>query len=110
LADLRHSLHVGDRLRESADRGVSFRWPVAIDERLDALSARAREVGQIVSRRELIAALVFGVDLSAEEISDLVRRYRISTVGDALLDHIGVNADNVVEFAQHRPGPRVRKP
>lgn len=107
MPDDRHPIARGERLDSSRDRQVSFRLPLALDQRLDALVERASLTGERTNRRELLAALLFSADLEGEELSVLLRRYRTATVGDAVLD---VGAENVLEFRSHAPGPRVRRP
>jgi hypothetical protein len=91
-----------ERLVASRDRQVGLRLPFAIDQRLDALLARAVEAGERTTRRELLAAIILATDLSGDDIGGLLRAYRRANVRDALLD---TNQDNVT-YLSHKPGPR----
>jgi hypothetical protein len=93
-------------LSECPDRQFGFRWPVALDRRLDQLVERANGAGERTNRRELLAALLLNADFTGEELSQLVRTFRLATVGDAVLRAGGGADDNVIEFLHHRPGPR----
>jgi hypothetical protein len=108
MATDRHTVDAGDTLYSSRDRQVSFRWPLAIDQRLDALVQRATTAGERTNRRELLAALILTCNLSGDELGSMLRKYRTADVSAAVLD-LTITADNVVSFAQHRPGPRVSR-
>lgn len=96
-----------ERLDTSRDRQVSFRLPLAIDQRLDALAQRAVVAGERTNRRELLSAILFAVDDDGETLGGLLRSYRCATVRDALLDV--TTDDNVISFVRHSPGPRIRR-
>lgn len=98
--------HPRERLDSSRDRQMSFRLPLALDQRLDALVQRAVNEGERTNRRELLAALVYACDLDGDRLSSMLRAYRKATVADAVLD---LPADNVLSFQRHSPGPRVRR-
>jgi hypothetical protein len=104
MADQRHSVAVTELLRDTRDKQVSFRWPMAVDQRLDALVARADEAGERTNRRELIAALIADADRTGEQLGELLRRYRRSRVGEVVLD--ADLRDNLVVLASYKPGPR----
>jgi hypothetical protein len=101
----RHSVNPEERLRDSADKQVSIRWPIALDQRLDDLLDRADAVGENTNRRELLAALLFDADPSGDELRDLLQRYRTALVREAPLGDVEVKGD-VLLFRKHRPGPR----
>jgi hypothetical protein len=92
-----------ERLVASRDRQVGLRLPFAIDQRLDALLARAVEAGERTTRRELLAAIILSTELSGDDLGGLLRAYRRANVRDALLD---ARQDNVA-YLSHKPGPRV---
>lgn len=91
-----------ERIVTSRDKQVGLRLPLAIDQRLDALLARAVEAGERTTRRELLAAIVLAVESSGEDLGQMLRAYRRATVGDALMD---VEPSNVA-YINHKPGPR----
>jgi hypothetical protein len=99
-----HTVPLTELLRESKDKQVSFRWPMAVDQRLDALVERAEAAGERTTRRELLAALIAGSDLTGEQLGDLLRRLRRARVGDVVLD-IGGDG-NVAVLQNYKPGPR----
>jgi hypothetical protein len=88
------------------DGQMSFRLPLALDQRLDVLVGRADAVGERTNRREVLAALLFAADMDGEQLGDTIRRYRRATVRDAVLD---VPAGKVLDFKRHAPGPRARR-
>ncbi|MAO80514.1 MAG: hypothetical protein CMH82_07625 [Nocardioides sp.] len=90
-------------LSECPDRQLGFRWPVALDQRLDQLVERAGSVGEKTNRRELLAADHDGADMSA-----LIRKFTLASVGDAVLVEPGDESADVIEFRHHSPGPRTR--
>lgn len=94
-------------VRTSVDKQPGLRWPVAIDQRLDALVERAAGAGERTDRRELLAALVAATDLSGEELGVLLKRYRQMTVAQAVLD-MEVSG-KVISLTQHQPGRRPRR-
>ncbi|WP_300599505.1 hypothetical protein [uncultured Nocardioides sp.] len=94
------------KLRESPQRQCAISWPLAIDLKVERMLARATETGENTSRKEIVAALVFAAELSAEELSEVVRRYRRAAVGDVLGD--ASQSAEVVTFTRRKPGPRSR--
>lgn len=107
MARDQHSLDRSERLIMSRDRQTSLRWPMAIDQRLDALVDRAMDAGERTNRRELLAALVLDIEASGDELGEVLRTYRRATVGETVLDAAGEGS--VVQLEHHRPGPRVRR-
>ena len=89
------------KLRESPQRQCAISWPLAIDLKVERMLARATETGENTSRKEIVAA-----ELSAEELSEVVRRYRRAAVGDVLGD--ASQSAEVVTFTRRKPGPRSR--
>lgn len=94
--------NVEGSLADCPDRQFGFRWPLPLDMRLDQLVERAAEVGEKTNRRELLAALLLNADYTAEELSLMIRKFRLATVGDAVLGADG----EIIDFPHHRPGPR----
>lgn len=107
MTGMRHSVDASELVRDSRDRQVSFRFPLALDQRLDALMARAIAAGERTNRSELLLALILDCDYTGEDLGQLLRRLRTSTSGEAVLDK-PVPADNLLQFAEHKPGPRTR--
>ena len=105
MSDDRHSMFGDDRLRDSRDKQVGIRWPMALDQRLDDLMERANDAGANTTRRETLAALLLAADYSGDDLVVLIRRYRTATVKDAPLN-LTVGLDNVLKFTSHKPGPR----
>jgi hypothetical protein len=108
MVEQRHSIDMREPLSASKDRQVSFRWAMAIDQRLDALMDRAVASGERTTRRETLAALIMACDLSGDDLGNALRRLRTATVGEVILD-AGPIANNVVSLRQHPPGPRTRR-
>lgn len=98
--------HPGERLDNSRDRQVSFRLPLALDQRLDALAQRAVDAGERTNRREILSALLFSANHDGEALGVMLRAYRRAAVRDAVLD---LPIDNVLDFKRHAPGPRIRR-
>jgi hypothetical protein len=104
MADYKQTpLRVGDAVSSYPDRQAGISWPLPVDQKLEDLLKAARAVGERTSRREIVAAIIAMADLSGEELSDLLRRYRLAQVGDVLQPS---DRSNVVKFTQHGPGPR----
>ena len=103
MSDDRHSVQADERLATSRDRQVSFRLPMALDQRLDALVDRAVDAGERTNRREILSAILYAAAYDGNELGELLRTYRRAQVREAILD---LDAENVVEFARHAPGPR----
>jgi hypothetical protein len=104
MAGKQHPVLMSELLRDSKDKQVSFRWAMALDQRLDALVRRAEDAGERTTRREVLAALIAHADYSGEELGDLLRALRRARVGDVVLD--AEAHDNVVNLQSYRPGPR----
>jgi len=105
MVEKRHSVDAAELLRLSRDRQVSFRFPLALDQRLDALMDRAVASGERTTRAELLQALILDCVSEGTELGDMLRRLRTSSNGDAVLDR-DVPRDNVLQFSEHKPGPR----
>lgn len=108
MAQERHSVDAAELLRGSRDRQVSFRFPLALDQRLDALMERAVRAGERTTRAELLLALVLACDLDGAKLGTALRRLRTATNGEAVLDQL-VPGDNVLQFFDHKPGPRTNR-
>lgn len=89
--------------RVGPQRQAAISWSLAVDARLERLLTLAEAAGERTTRKEIAAALVAAAPESGEELSVLIRKYRLSTVRDLLPVAEGAN---VVAFAHRRPGPR----
>lgn len=94
-----------ERLVASRDKQVGLRLPLAIDQRLDALMARAVDAGERTTRRELLAAIILEAEHTGDELGLLLKKYRRAKVADAILDAEPTN----VAYISHKPGPRVAR-
>ena len=63
-------------LFRSSRRRTLIAWPEAIDARLDVLVDAAAAAGEVVSRSQLLAALVSEAPISDETLVAIIRRYR----------------------------------
>ena len=108
MATNRHTVQGDERLRDSKDKQVGIRWPIALDQRLDDLVARADDAGASTNRRELIAALLLAADLTGTQLVEVVMTFRTALVKDAPLTPENHGVD-VLEFRAHKPGPRTQR-
>lgn len=107
MAEGRHAVGADQRLDGSPDRQVSFRIPLALDQRLDALVERAVDAGERTNRREVLSALLFVTQADGDQLGTMLRLFRRASVGEAVLDV--QPDDNVLAFSRHQPGPRARR-
>lgn len=106
MAGERHTIPGDASLCDSRDKQAGIRWPIALDQRLDDLVALARSAGDRTNRKELLAALLLNAHPTGEELREILRRYRTASVREAPLA-LPEGSGNVLEFRNHRPGPRV---
>lgn len=99
-------LDVRDAVSSYKDRQAGISWPLPVDAKLEQLLDTARAVGERTSRREIVAAIIAMTKLTGDELSALLRSYRLARVGDILLQ--SSDTSNVVKFTKHGPGPRRR--
>lgn len=90
---------------EAVPHQIGVAVALALSGRLDALVMRAASIGERASRREVLSALILSAPSDPEEISRIVRKYRIATVEDALIDKI---VDDAILNPTRRHGPRRR--
>lgn len=99
--------HPDARLVEQRERNLGVLVPIPLSERVEALAESLyREGHGRVSRKEVVAALLYAAPEDPGELAELLARYRRARVRDALLGEPA--ADNVISFPQRRPGPRSR--
>lgn len=94
-------------LRDSPEQGVGLSLPIAISDRVDALVALTETAGDRTNRKELIASLILAAPALSDKLAAGLRRYRVATVRDALLDP--ETAHQNISVPVRRPGPRPRK-
>src|SRR5438445_12935067 len=82
--------------------------PGPLSDRLDRLIALVRTEGKI-PRWELAAALILDAPADAGQLSDLIRRYRESSVRQALVGDSPPHG-KVLVLDSHRPGQRTSSP
>jgi hypothetical protein len=107
MADRKQTpLNISDGVSSYPDRQAGISWPLPVDAKLEELLKAARSVGERTSRREIVAAIIAMANYSGEELSNLLRSYRLARVGEVLQSS---DTSNVVKFTQHGPGPRRRE-
>jgi hypothetical protein len=93
------------RLSRCPSTPVNVAFVRPINERLDGLVELADEEGARTNRRELLSALILDASESGATLAAAVIRYRKATAREAAVSD---DASKVLEFRQHRPGPRTR--
>lgn len=92
---------------EQRDCNLAVLVPIPVSERIDALTeALDRDGYGRVSRKELVSALLLGATSDTAELNDLLRRYRMAKVRDAVVGE--VPPGRVISFPERAPGPRPR--
>ena len=87
---------------------VGAEWPLPVNQRLEELVGRARQLGERTSRRELLAAIVTAFDVDDDEFTRILRTYRTARVRDVALRP--VEAGNLIAIERFRPGRRKVRP
>lgn len=103
-----HAVELDAELSRSRDKQPGFRWPIAVDAKLDRLLQAADAATERTSRKEIVAALVATCDLDGAALGEMIRRYRAMKVRDALPAQ-PQNA-SVVRLAERGPGRPTRRP
>lgn len=67
-----------DLVWKSARRTTLISWPSAVDDRLDVLVRAATAAGESISRSQLLAALVAESSQDPDQLSSVIRRYRVT--------------------------------
>jgi hypothetical protein len=97
-------LRLDDPVSDYPDRQAGISWPLPVDAKLEQLLQTAREVAERTSRREIVAAIIaMDTNYTGDELSKLLRRYRLARVGDVLGQP---DKSNVVPFIHRNSGPR----
>lgn len=80
-------------------------WPAPIDQRLKQLVEQAIDAGEpeLLSRSELLAALVLTAPNDAAALRAILERYRQARVRDCRVGKTAVTG-NVIVLAERRPG------
>jgi hypothetical protein len=95
------AFEAGRRIRGLPKVQTVLRWEEPVEQRVVALVHLAEDLAaENTSKSELVAALVMAAPEDGEAISRLIRTYRRSTMGDAL-----VAGAEIVELGIRRPGP-----
>lgn len=95
------------RLRDCPHLQAGMSWPQPIHTRLDELVSLVRnEAGRDTNRKEFVAALILAAPDDAEQLDAMIKRYRLATAREALVDPAQVEDGNVLRLPKHRPGPR----
>lgn len=94
-------------LRDCPEMAVGIALPLPVTRRLDLLIARLEHEGSRAYRKDLVAALILAAPESANELDELVRRYRRAPARSA-----GVAGDSaaVLDPTRPHPGRRARGP
>jgi hypothetical protein len=64
-----------DLLKDAPRRTTSVQWPAEVDAHLDLMVRLAAEQGVLVSRAQMLSALVAGASLNGATVGTLARRY-----------------------------------
>jgi hypothetical protein len=64
-----------DLMKDAPRRTTSVQWPAEVDSHLDLLVRLAAEQGVLVSRAQMLSALVANSSLDGPTVGRLVRRY-----------------------------------
>jgi hypothetical protein len=67
-----------DLVWKSARRKTLVSWPASVDDRLDVLVRAATAAGESISRSQLLAALVAEASQEPDQLSSVIRRYRVT--------------------------------
>lgn len=99
---------INGRLDEAKERGVGVLMPVPLHERIDQLCELVYEAGFArPTKRKMLAALVLGAAVEADELDRLLRQYDKACVGDALVT--ATPEGTLVEFPRRASGPRPKR-
>lgn len=93
-------------LSECPEKRIGVSLPAPISERLDELVALAEEAGERTNRKELLASLILAAPAAGEDVSALLRSYRLTPARNARLS--GNDGDQIIVIRSYRPGPRPR--
>jgi hypothetical protein len=101
------SFGLRDRLQDCDELRIGVGVPSPLSARLDLLVEAADAGGARASRKELLAALLLTAPESPEQLSEMIRRYRIAKVGEATVQ--GFDRQRVLSPEATKPGPRSRR-
>lgn len=94
------------RLAACQQRQITLGLPAPLNERLDRLVELADDEGARTNRKELVSALLLAATENGSELAETVRRFRRARAQDAA---VSGDLASVLEFREHRPGPRPRR-
>lgn len=101
------SFSLTDRLVEAAAKPLGQDVPEPIHERLKQLCDLVYEAGETrrPTKQEMVAAVIFGSPTTAQELTDLLRRYGKATVADAFVPSQAPTG-SVISLPKRTSGPR----
>jgi hypothetical protein len=94
-------------LRDCPEDQIGISIPTPLNARLDSLVERADRVGELTSRKELLAALLLAAPDEGHALSMLIRTYRTARAADAVPS--GIDPADVLRERERKPGPRTRR-
>jgi hypothetical protein len=94
------------RLKKCPDVAAGIRWPFPLEERLKQLVSKVEDqAGENTTKTEVVSALILAAPEDGDELAGLLRRYRLASVGDAM---VGGSDDgilpNIIEFQRGKVG------
>ena len=76
-----------------------------MEERIKQLvSIVEDEAGENTTKTEVVSALILAAPADGEQLAGLLRRYRLASVGDAIVRSEGVGLTNIIEFRRGKVG------
>lgn len=96
---------ISARLRKCPDVAAGIRWPFPLEERLKQLVSMVEdEAGENTTKTEVVAALILAAPPDGEQLAGLLRRYRLASVGDAIVRSEEASLSNIIEFRRGKAG------
>src|SRR5260370_39416383 len=96
---------VSARLKKCPDVAAGIRWPFPLEERIKQLVSLVEdEAGENTTKTEVISALILAAPANGEQLAGLLRRYRLASVGDAIIRSEGAGLTNIIEFRRGKVG------
>ena len=94
-------------LTEAPPRQLGVSVPSPLYERVDELITLVRPEGQIPSRAEMVAALLYGAPEKADELADMLVDFKKAKARDAAIKSEGESGVlRVISGTAHKPGRR----
>jgi hypothetical protein len=93
------------RLKKCPDVAAGIRWPFPLEERLKQLVSMVEdEAGENTTKTEVVAALILAAPEDGEKLAGILRRYRLASVGDAIVGSDAGVQPNIIEFQRGKVG------